>query len=235
MRVFRELLSRHRTSGLSYHSPTSPTLVRVMMEPEQDCVKESVAKDIGQIGQKSGEGYFWEGHSTRAYMTNGYESAFVVDKMIFRSVSWYMWYIRAKMWRPNTDLAALIREAQDQNTAKQLSRRCTSASVEQSATWRAQRLKIMAKAVEVMKQLEDTIKRHEETLQALEQSRRNAADESFIPQSTDTLLERTKILEQVAGEPYRNDSIATGRRIVLPPKAHSLTDELPGAEQRLAH
>jgi hypothetical protein len=93
----------------------------------------------------------------------------------------------------------------------------------------------MAKAVEVMKQLEDTIKRHEETLQALEQSRRNAADESFIPQSTDTLLERTKILEQVAGEPYRNDSIATGRRIVLPPKAHSLTDELPGAEQRLAH
>ena len=124
MRVFRELLSRHRTPGLSYHSPTSPTLVRVMMEPEQDCVKESVAKDIGQIGQKSGEGYFWEGHNTRGYMTNGYESAFVVDKMIFRSVSWYMWYRRAKMWRPNTDLAALIREAQDQNTAKQLSRRC---------------------------------------------------------------------------------------------------------------
>jgi ribA/ribD-fused uncharacterized protein len=114
-----------------------------MMEPEQESEKEGVPKEIGRIG----EGFFWEGHSTRTYMTNGYVSAFVVDKMKFSSVSRYMWYMRARMWRPDTDLATLIREAQDEKTAKQLSRRCTSASTELSSAWKAQRLKIMAKAV----------------------------------------------------------------------------------------
>jgi hypothetical protein len=63
-------------------------------------------------------------------------------------------------------------------------------------------------------------KHWEETLQVLEQSLCNAANESFMSQSKDTLLGFTKLLEQ----PYRNDSVATGRRIVLPPEAHSLTD-----------
>jgi hypothetical protein len=58
----------------------------------------------------------------------------------------------------------------------------------------------------------------EEIVQALGQSPRNAADESFIPEDTDTLLERIKILQQAASEPFRNDPIAAGRRIVLPPE-----------------
>jgi ribA/ribD-fused uncharacterized protein len=117
------------------------------MESQQEAENESVVKEILPVGKNIGEGYFWDGHSTRTYMTNGYESAFVMDKMKFISVSRYMWYMRAKAWRPNTDLATLIREAPDENTAKQLSRRCTSASTQQTEEWRRVRLKVMAKAV----------------------------------------------------------------------------------------
>jgi hypothetical protein len=64
----------------------------------------------------------------------------------------------------------------------------------------------------------------EETSQALGQSPHNAANEGFMSQYRDALLERIQILQQVAGEFDRNDSIASGRRIVLPPEEHSLTD-----------
>jgi hypothetical protein len=64
----------------------------------------------------------------------------------------------------------------------------------------------------------------EETSQALGQSPHNAANEGFMSQYRDALLERIQILQQVAGESDRNDSIASGRRIVLPPEEHSLTD-----------
>jgi ribA/ribD-fused uncharacterized protein len=107
-------------------------------------------EDEGSPGSrrgKRGEGFFWVGHRTRGYMTNEYVSLFDVDGMRFASVSWYMWYMRAKVWSPHTDLAVLIREAGDVEKAKQLSRRCTSGSRAAQAAWKAARLKVMAKAV----------------------------------------------------------------------------------------
>ena len=105
---------------------------------ERNTVKRPVRK---------GDKYFWQGHYSLDFLTNGYESAFDVDGVVFHSVSWYMWYMRAKMWRPNSDLAVLIREAQDQETAKQLSRRCASAASSLMSAWMAVRVKIMARAV----------------------------------------------------------------------------------------
>lgn len=96
---------------------------------------------------KRGDKYFWSGHDSLDFLTNGYESAFEVEGATFRSVSWYMWYVRARMWRPNTDLAGLIREASDQETAKQLSRRCTSAAPSLSCAWTEARLRLMGRAV----------------------------------------------------------------------------------------
>jgi ribA/ribD-fused uncharacterized protein len=96
---------------------------------------------------KRGLKYFWPGHTRLDFLTNSYESPFDVDGVTFKSVSWYMWYMRAKVWSPQTDLAVLIREAGDQDKAKQLSRKCTSAAPGVSATWMAVRLKIMARAV----------------------------------------------------------------------------------------
>ena len=96
---------------------------------------------------KKGHKYFWPGHDSLDFLTNTYSSAFEIDGMTFSSVSWYMWYIRAKMWRPNTDLAGLIREAKDYETAKQLSRRCTAAEPSLLSVWSRIRLKVMARAV----------------------------------------------------------------------------------------
>lgn len=96
---------------------------------------------------RRGDKYFWHGHYSLDFLTNGYESAFDVDGVTFHSVSWYMWYMRAKMWRPNSDLAVLIREAGDQEKAKQLSRRCVSAAPLLMSAWMAARLKIMARGV----------------------------------------------------------------------------------------
>ena len=51
------------------------------------------------------------------------------------------------MWRPNGDLAVLIREAKDQEAAKALSRRCASVATSLMSLWKDSRLRIMARAV----------------------------------------------------------------------------------------
>ena len=96
---------------------------------------------------RRGDKYFWAGHNSLDGFTNGHESAFEMDGVTFHSVSWYMWYMRAKAWRPHGNLAGSIREAKDQETAKQLSRRCSSAAPPLLVAWNAARLKIMARAV----------------------------------------------------------------------------------------
>ncbi len=96
---------------------------------------------------KRGDKYFWPGHNSLDFLTNVHESVFDVDGVTFKSVSWYMWYMRARAWRPSSDLAVLIREADSQDKAKQLSRRCTSSAPSLSSAWMAARLKIMARAV----------------------------------------------------------------------------------------
>ena len=96
---------------------------------------------------RRGSKFFWPGHDGLDFLTNGYESVFEIDGMRFLSVSWFMWYVRAKMWRPNEDLASLIREAKNQAIAKQLSRRCTSAPLPLMVEWTGIRLKAMARAV----------------------------------------------------------------------------------------
>lgn len=102
---------------------------------------------VGIPRYRRGDKYFWHGHNSLDALTNGYESAFDMEGMTFDSVAWYMWYMRAKAWRPNSDLAGLIREAKDQDTAKQLSRRCPSAAPSLVSVWMKARLKIMARAV----------------------------------------------------------------------------------------
>lgn len=101
----------------------------------------------GMDRPKRGMQYFWQGHTRFDFLTNSYESSFDVDGATFKSVSWYMWYMRAKVLSPQTDLAVLIREAANQDKAKQLSRRCIPTNSEVSTTWMTTRLKIMAKAV----------------------------------------------------------------------------------------
>ena len=96
---------------------------------------------------RRGDRYFWQGHNSLNALTNGYECSFEIDGIVFRSVAWYMWYMRAKAWRPNSDLACLIRDAKDQETAKQMSRKCSSAAPTLMTAWTAVRLKIMARAV----------------------------------------------------------------------------------------
>jgi len=102
---------------------------------------------LKKLRTKASTLYFWPGHRERDWLTNTFESTFDVGGVTFKSVAWYMWHERAKAWSPNTDLAVLVREASTQDKAKQLSRRCTSASPELSAAWMAARLKIMARAV----------------------------------------------------------------------------------------
>ena len=142
--------------------------VATIMEPKQEEVS-LIAPGTGQHKRKSscledsdgyedvrtpgidrpkrGVKYFWSGHSRLDFLTNSYESLFDVDGVTFKSVSWYMWYMRAKVFSPQTDLAVLIREAANQDKAKQLSRRCASANSEVSTMWMTTRLKVMAKAV----------------------------------------------------------------------------------------
>jgi ribA/ribD-fused uncharacterized protein len=96
---------------------------------------------------KKGEKFFWPGHNELDYLTNGYESKFVIDGMEFSCVEWYMWYQRAKAWSPNTDLACLIREAKTKELAKQLSRRCTSKANGSGTDWGIVRLRVMARAI----------------------------------------------------------------------------------------
>jgi len=96
---------------------------------------------------KAGEKYFWPGHNTLDYLTNGYESKFDVDGVTFTCVEWYMWYQRAKAWSPGDDLASLIREAKTKKQARQLSRRCASPGPGSRSGWDVDRLKIMARAV----------------------------------------------------------------------------------------
>jgi ribA/ribD-fused uncharacterized protein len=117
----------------------------VCLDPVLSAPDESVVPARPRF--KRGEGYFWVGHHTRGYLANEYQSTFDVDGMKFLSVSWYMWYRRAQVWSPRTDLAVLIREAVDLDKAKQLSRRCTSAGPALCKAWFAVRLKVMAKAV----------------------------------------------------------------------------------------
>jgi len=91
--------------------------------------------------------YFWAGHRELDFLDNGFDSPFQVEGATFRSVWWYMWYSRAKACSPNSDLAVLIREADTQEKAKQLSRRCTGAGRGVASTWASKRLKVMARAV----------------------------------------------------------------------------------------
>jgi ribA/ribD-fused uncharacterized protein len=112
-------------------------------------------KDIEMKRPRRGLKYFWQGHTRLGFLTNSHESLFDVDGMTFKSVSWYMWYMRAKVFSPQSDLAVLIREAVDQDKAKQLSRRCTSVDSEVLTMWMAMRLKVMAKAV--MKKFECSV------------------------------------------------------------------------------
>jgi ribA/ribD-fused uncharacterized protein len=121
-------------------------------EVDAPSVSPSVSRPVeaGASGAgrgRRGDGFFWVGHNTRDYLTNEYESPFDVDGVKFASVSWYMWYRRAKMWKPEGDLAVLIREARTVSKAKQLSRRCTTAPAELRNAWLESRLKVMAKAV----------------------------------------------------------------------------------------
>ncbi|MCJ1227010.1 hypothetical protein MMC12_003665 [Toensbergia leucococca] len=67
---------------------------------------------------KRGDKYIWPGHRELDFLTNEYGSKFNVDGATFGSVARYMWYMRAKTWRPNGNLACLIREARDEETAK---------------------------------------------------------------------------------------------------------------------
>ena len=109
---------------------------------------EAKQPSVDRTRPRSWEKYFWPGHSRLDFLTNAYESKFDVDGATFRSVEWYMWYARAKAWTPRTDLAVLIREAGTKETAKQLSRRCTSAAPGAEGNWLLdRRLKTMAKAV----------------------------------------------------------------------------------------
>jgi ribA/ribD-fused uncharacterized protein len=113
----------------------------------EEVIDKSDAGTVSKRSRVSGERYFWPTHSTMDFLSNGYESPFVVDGMKFRAVDWYMWYARAKMWQPETDLAVLIREAKTIEAARMLSRKCTSARLGCTDEWSSQRLKIMAKAV----------------------------------------------------------------------------------------
>ena len=103
--------------------------------------------NTGPVRPRKGDRYFWAGHKQLDYLDNSYECPFEVDGMKFGSVAWYMWYARAKLWSPNSDLAVLIREAATQGQAKQLSRRCTSTCRGTQTVWATVRLKKMAKAV----------------------------------------------------------------------------------------
>ena len=113
-------------------------------EVEEKGEEEQIGR-ADRVGRR--DRYFWQGHNSLDSLTNGYESPFEIDGIVFRSVAWYMWYMRAKAWRPNSELACLIRDAKDQDTAKQMSRRCSSAAPLLMTAWNAVRLKIMARAV----------------------------------------------------------------------------------------
>ena len=102
---------------------------------------------LGHKRLKRRDRYFWSGHRELDFLTNGFKSKFDIDGATFFSVSRYMWYMRAKTWRPNDDLAGLIREASDEEKAKQLSRRCTSSAPGLVQVWMETRLRVMAKAV----------------------------------------------------------------------------------------
>jgi ribA/ribD-fused uncharacterized protein len=96
---------------------------------------------------RKGEIFFWPGHNKYGFMANDYSSAFTVGGMTFASVEWYVWYERAKVWSPGTDLAVLIREAKTTELAKQLSRRCRQPREGIEDEWTTVRLNVMAKAV----------------------------------------------------------------------------------------
>lgn len=91
--------------------------------------------------------YFWPGNDRYSFLDNTYHSSFDVAGKQFKSVWWYMWYARARAWRPGTELAKLIMEADSEKQAKQLSRRCTTPPAGQISTWTVDRLRIMAQAV----------------------------------------------------------------------------------------
>ena len=104
--------------------------------------------DLKAIGRRRERDlFFWPGHDRLDYLSNSYESNFEVKGKNFRSVSWYMWYCKAKLWKPDCALAGLIREARTQNQAKRLSSRCSTAGPELRARWIEVRLQLMAGAV----------------------------------------------------------------------------------------
>lgn len=110
---------------------------------EEDCVPPQ-----GSAGRiRATDKYFWCGHSRLGFLVNEYQSPFEIDGMKFMTVSWYMWYMRAKAWAPDTSLAVLIKEADGEEKAKQLSRRCIKGSPSAGAHWMSVRIKTMAKAV----------------------------------------------------------------------------------------
>ena len=113
----------------------------------EDAGEQTVSWSGGVTRPKRTDKYFWPGHNKLGFLTNEYSSSFDIDGMWFESVSWYMWYMRAKIWAPRSDLAVLIREAKSQEEAKSLSRRCTSPGSGVTTEWRDVRLKLMAKAV----------------------------------------------------------------------------------------
>ena len=110
-------------------------------------VEPTGGSGVARRARRSSDLFFWPGHSRLDYLTNSFESRFELDKKTFRSVAWYMWYRRAKLWRPTTDLSVLVLEAKTQEEAKQLSRRCTDASSSLMRNWNDVRLRIMAEAL----------------------------------------------------------------------------------------
>ena len=147
LNLFKNIFTRYLPQAAVDAADATGIFIDILVIGRISCLVITMEGNGVRTLARRGDKYFWHGHYSLDFLTNGYESAFDVDGATFHSVSWYMWYMRAKMWRPNSDLAVLIREAKDQEEAKQLSRRCASAAPSLITAWMAVRLKIMARAV----------------------------------------------------------------------------------------
>lgn len=96
---------------------------------------------------RSRERFFWPHHEQLGCLSNPYKFRFDMNGQIFESVSWYMWYARAKVWNRNPVVASGILNAKDEETAKRLSREVRDPTPRARRFWENHKLSIMAKAV----------------------------------------------------------------------------------------